>query len=143
MACIEIEQANDISIIHISGKLTFKEIIDTIKNNYHMVTCHLIWDFTNGDASQITPDQFSSVLATARQFRPPCEVGKTAYVSTIDSNFGMTRMFSVMAEISGMPYPYGFFHSFGEAVAWLHTPHNLGQVEGPTRWQKNPDPPKQ
>jgi len=122
MASITVEQVNDITIIHISGKLTFEEVIDVITNNYHMVTRHLIWDFTNGDASPITPAQFRSILATARQFRPPCEGGKTAYVSTVDSNFGMTRMFSVLADISGMPYPYGAFHSFGEAIEWLYSP---------------------
>lgn len=122
MARIDVEQVNDITIIHISGKLTFDEVIDTIKNHYHIITRHLIWDFTNGDASPITPAQFKSILEAAKEFRPPCDAGKTAYVSTVDSNFGMTRMFSVMAEVSGMPYPYGAFHSFGEAIEWLYGP---------------------
>jgi hypothetical protein len=122
MAAITVEQVHDVTIVHISGKLTCEEAIDTIKNHYHMVTHHIIWDFTDGDATPITPDQCRRIISTANEYRPFKEGGKTAYVSTEDGTYGMTRMFSVLAELSDIPYPYKAFRDFEEAVEWLHCP---------------------
>ncbi len=122
MANITVEQVHDVTIVHVSGKLTFEETIDTINNYYHMVTRHIIWDFTDGDATPITPDQFRKIISTANEYRPFKEGGKTAYVSTVDSTYGMMRMFSVLAEFSDIPYPYRAFRDFEEAVEWLHSP---------------------
>jgi hypothetical protein len=122
MANITVEQVHGVTIVQISGKLTFEETIDTIKNYYHMATRHIIWDFTDEDATPITPDQFRKIISTANEYLPFKEGGKTAYVSTADNTSGMTRMFSVLAEFSGISYPYGAFRDFEEAVEWLHSP---------------------
>jgi len=122
MANITVEQVHNVTIVHISGKLTFEETIDTIKNYYHMVTQHIIWDFTDGDTTPITTDQFRKIVSTANECRPLKEGGKTAYVSTLDSTRGMTPMFSVLAEVSDTPYPYRAFRDFEEAVEWLYSP---------------------
>lgn len=122
MANISVEQVHNVTIVHISGKLTFEETIDAIRNHYHTVTHHIIWDFTDGDATPITPDQFRKILSTANECRPFKEGDKTAYVSAVDSTYGVTRMFSVMAELSDIPYPYRAFRDFEEAVEWLYSP---------------------
>lgn len=119
MAAVTIQIQNDIMIINVFGRLSFDEITDTIKHRYDMVTCHVLWDFSRGNVGDITTEQFKQILALAKEYRPFCEGGKTAYVSTIDSNFGMTRMFATMAEIAGLPYLYKAFRSFEEAVDWL------------------------
>ncbi|GFE61690.1 hypothetical protein [Geobacter sp. AOG2] len=119
MATISIEHLDDIIVFKVFGVLTLDDVADAIKNHYHMVKCHIIWDFTDGSANALTPTQFRQILALANEYRPYNKSGKTAYVSTIDSNFGMTRMFSVMAEIAGLPYPYAAFRSFEDAVKWL------------------------
>ena len=137
MANITVEQVHGVTIVLISGKLTFEEAIDTINNYYHMVTRHIIWDFTDGDATQITPDQFRKIILTANEYRPFKEDGKTAYVSTVDSTYGMARMFSILAEFSDIPYPHRAFRDFEEAVEWLHSPPPLYPVSARKLRMKN------
>lgn len=121
VANILVEKFNDIMTIKVTGKLTFDEVVDTIKSNYHMITCHLLWDLTNSDLDEISSGQFRKILSVVKEFRPKCAGGKLAYVSSIDSNYGMSRMFSVLAEMSNISHPYQAFRSYEEAVEWLHT----------------------
>ncbi len=126
MASVLIERLENITVIHVDGKVSYNEVINIIKHNYDIVTCHILWDLTSANLCDITSTHFRSILEYAKTHRPYCPGGKTAYVSTADSTYGMTRMFSAMAEISGMAYPYSSFRSFDEAVTWLRgVPSNL------------------
>jgi len=120
MATLTIEHQDNITIVKVSGKVTFDDIADTIRTRYHEVKRHLIWDFTDGDATGISSDDFRMVLRLVKEHRPYYEDSKTAYISPFDINFGMTRMFSAYAEVTNMPYPYKAFHSFEEAAEWLN-----------------------
>lgn len=122
MASITIEQLDDITVFHASGKVSLNEIIDIIKNNYHTVKRHILWDLTRIDLSEITSAHFKIILEAAKEHRPYCVGGKTAYYTTSAGDYGVTRMFSTLAEIANMPYPYMAFRSFNEAVSWLKHP---------------------
>ena len=120
MATISIEHLDDITVFSVSGQLCFDEFVDAIKNKYHTVTTHIIWDFTNGNLEGINQDTFRTVLSVAKECRPFNGKGKTAYVSTDDRNFWMTCLFAITANTS-MPYPYKVFRTIDEAIKWMNS----------------------
>lgn len=123
MASILIEQQDNITVIHASGNVTYNELINTIKHNYDLVTCHILWDFTDANLCDITSAQSAIIFECVKKYRPYCPGGKTAFVSTSNGTYGMTRMFSALAEIAGIPYTYRAFRSLDEAFTWLrYTP---------------------
>lgn len=124
MVAITFEQICNIAVIKVFGKVSADEVIAAIQNNYYKVKHHILWDLTCADLSAITSDDFKIILENARINRPYFTGGKTAYVSTTDSNYGMTRMFSILAEISGIPYSYKAFLTPEEAFTWLHLQTN-------------------
>ena len=118
MARISLEQLNDITVFRVVGKLLFDEFADAITTNYHTVTNHIIWDFSDANIEGINQDEFRTILTIAKECRPFSKRGKTAYVSNNGKNYLVSCLFAIMAT-SMIQYPYRVFRSVDEALEWL------------------------
>lgn len=121
MATVSVEQRDEIMIFHITGSLSFDEIVSIIRTHCPTVTCHVICDLTDVSVdSSVTYKNLCTIPELARNhmsFRKP--KGKTAHVSADSSAYGVQYMFSVILEQSSTSQRKGIFSSLDEALKWL------------------------
>jgi hypothetical protein len=121
MSEIIYDENNDIVILRVIGKVTFTEITEAVKQYFSRVTRHLIWDYTHGDLSNVTADDFRSVPNMSAKYFTYRKHGRTAFACPDDLTFGMFRMYSVFADIKCMPYEYEVFRSIDDATKWVQS----------------------
>jgi len=120
MAQVLCEHYENIVVLRVIGDLSIDEIHEAIKTHFPKVTKHLIWDFTNGHLSGVTTDNFKSFPELVSKYLPLERTsGKTAYVCPIPVDYGLFRMYTAIADIKGMPFEYGVYRTFEEALDWV------------------------
>jgi len=119
LGTITVEKADNIMIFNGCGDLSFDDISQAIREHYPSVTFHVIWDLTEGRIDGISTEQFRNIPLVAKECLVNRVGGKTAYVSSVNHNFGLLRMYTALAEIAGLPYGYNVFKSIAEAKVWL------------------------
>lgn len=121
MPHIMYEKRNDIIILRVIGEVTFSEISETITQYFPKVTRHLIWDYTNGNLSNVTADDFRRVPEMAAKYFTGRKRGRTAFACPDDLTYGMFRMYTAFADNSSMPYEYEVHRCFEDALAWVES----------------------
>ena len=119
MAEITCEQYNDIVILRVNGGATFAEITEAVKEYFPKVTRHLIWDYTNGNLTNVTAEDFRRVPDMSAKYFTNRKQGRTAFACPSDYIYGMFRMYTAFADIKNMPYEYEVHRSFEEALNWV------------------------
>lgn len=113
------EEHNDIVILRVIGGVTFAEISEAVKHYFPKITRHLIWDYTNGNLSNVTADDFRSVPEMSAKYFINRKSGRTAFACPNDLTYGMFRMYTAFADNSCMPYEYEVHRSFEDALTWV------------------------
>ncbi len=123
MTGINYENIDDIVVLRVVGGVTFNQILDALHDYFPLVSKHLIWDYTEGDLANATPQDFKSIPAiSAKLFANRQQGGRTAFVCPTDYLYGMFRMYTAFADIQKMPYDYEVCESLKEAIVWVkHT----------------------
>lgn len=112
-------QQNNVVILRVNGNVSFEQIIDALKQYFPKVSKHLLWDYTNGNLSNVTAEEFSRVPDLAKLYLTNRIGGKTAFACPSNSVYGMFRMYMAYAEIKKLPYQYEVFRNFEDAINWL------------------------
>ncbi len=123
MAEIEVKIEGSLLIAAVTGELTADEVITVVERYYSNGTVmHVIWDLTNGSLSKISKDGFRDIAkATFKSLNSGArQGGKTVFVGTNDAEYGLMRMYSVIAELAGVPVKYSVFRTIKEARDWLN-----------------------
>ena len=114
------DEENKITIYTVSGKFLFDQIIDLIKKFYiDELTLNVIFDLTNADMSAITAGEIERIVEISSKYAHLREGGKTAFISSSDLSYGLTRMYEVFAEIKNHPVTQGAFKNLDDAISWI------------------------
>ena len=80
----EVDHENQVTIFEVTGVATFEEGLETNKTFYDGdPTKNVIWDFSKADLSDITNDQFRSIVDSIKNLTGKREGGKTARTADI------------------------------------------------------------
>jgi hypothetical protein len=122
MAIINIHIEGDLLIASVTGSLTAQEVIAVVEEYYsNGIVKHVIWDLTKGSLSTISTRGFKDIAnATFKSVSGGVrQGGKTVFVGTNDAEYGLMRMYSVIAEMAGVPIKYTVFRTIEEAQKYL------------------------
>lgn len=121
----EVDKVDNISTIHVSGRLTFTEIMETVEEIYKPgCTEKILLDLLDADLSSATPSQMETIVSITKSKAHLRPNGKTAFVAPKDTNFGFARMYESMSELNDHPIDYGVFRNTDQALEWLGVHHH-------------------
>lgn len=119
MGTITVGHIDDVLIFKAEGSLTYRDVTEAIKEHAHKATRHIIWNLTDVTTGGLTCDQVRGLSELAKQHLTNRKGGKTAFICSSDAFFGMSRMYSIVSELTGAPYSYNTFSRVDEALEWL------------------------
>lgn len=122
MATIDIKTVGSLLVVSVTGNLASKEIIAVVKEYYsNGVVKNVIWDLTNGSLESISTKGFKEIAGATLQTITDGvrQGGKTVFVGNSTTEFGLMRMYAVIAEIAGVSIKYTVFRTIEEAQQWI------------------------
>lgn len=117
MANREYYRDGNLLVIKVEGVLTATEVVEDVQAQYPAGTQNVIWDLTQGTFDTIGKVGFSTIAKATHQalVGGSRKGGKTYFVGATMAEFGLLRMYSSMAEMSGVQIEYGVFKTLVEA----------------------------
>ena len=110
----------DLTIYSIVGDFNIKTMQDLLDQFYQsQCTANLALDFSKAKAPHISRDEIDEILAHAKKYSHLRNPGKTAFIVSSDINFGIGRMYGIIAEISNNLISHNVFRSYKEAIEWF------------------------
>ncbi len=104
----------------VAGRITFEEIVSALERFYsHTPTLHILWDFSQADASGLTNEDVKNIMFFAKSRMHGRTGGKSALVGIGDLEYGLGRMYEILAEVYEHPIVHKVFRNCEEAVEWL------------------------
>jgi hypothetical protein len=100
-----------------SGNITAKEVMAQLHHLFkNYPGKHSIWDLRNAEVSKIPAAELLGTIPVVKENAKHREGGRTAWVTTRPSDFGLCRM----AEMRSGPLPYErrVFKTMEEAIDW-------------------------
>jgi hypothetical protein len=122
MATVDIKYENDLLIVTITGNVTFNEMVDVILEHYKStITMDVIWDLTNGSMRLISDIDLKKIATMAKKAVTgrSRQGSKTAFVGNSDGEHAILRLYTVIAEITGVPVKYNVFMTMEDARCWI------------------------
>jgi hypothetical protein len=122
MATIAITIEGSLLIATVTGNIAANELIAVVLEYYpDNIVRDVIWDLTNGSLESITTDGFSEVAKTVKRAVAggSRQGGKTVFIGSVDREFALSRLYNVIAEVTGVPIKYNVFKTIEEARNWL------------------------
>jgi dihydrodipicolinate synthase/N-acetylneuraminate lyase len=122
MATIDIRTVGNLLTVSVTGDLDVKEVIAVVEEYYpNGIVKDVIWNLTNGSITTISTQGFKEIAnvtlkTVANRAR---QGGRTVFVGNSSAEFGLMRMYAVIAEIAGVSIKYTVFKSMEEALKWL------------------------
>lgn len=122
MATINIINVINLLIVTVSGSLTADEVIAVVNEYYsNGIVRDVIWDLTNGSLHSISHKGFKAIAKASKE-AVACgarQDGKTVFIGDSDLKCGLLRMYSAIAEITGVPNKYDVIMTLDEARDWI------------------------
>ena len=123
MATFVVSTSGDVLTFIGSGNVSAEDLIETIKRCYPtQLIKHALWDFSECSMDNLSTEGLRLVLATAHESMDDRREGKTAFVGKGDLEFGLSRLYSSIADMKGKPVQNGVFRTREEAKQWLNDP---------------------
>ena len=122
MATIDMITEGNLLIVTVSGDLTADEVIAVVKEYYPTNQVKdVIWDLTNGTMKSISFAGFHEMAITTKMVVSfgARKNGRTVFVGTTDEDYSVNKMYTVMAEVTGVPISYKVFRTIDEARNWM------------------------
>lgn len=122
MSNISTQDEGDLLIVSITGDLHAAEAVETICRHYtNGIVKNVIWDFTNGSLLNTSNGEFRTIAAAVKKtvddgYR---QGGKTVFVGNATVEYGILRMYTAIAETSGVHIRYNVFRTVEEAKEWI------------------------
>ena len=115
-----IDQTRDLTIVKVTGVLSFDEAMPVIKDFYDgNPTKNVLWDLNAVTEIQITTEEVEAIASFGPRYQGKRKSGKTALVARKDVYYGLSRMFEIQSNIKGAPYQTTVFRNLEEAYQWL------------------------
>lgn len=115
-----VDEENQLTIHVFTGVVSGMDLIEAVKALYASgPTPNHLWDLTEADTSAVKSDDLQEIALIAKQSSPSGRTGRTAIVSTSDLGYGLSRMYSTFAEMSGHSAEVRSFRSRKEAEEWI------------------------
>jgi len=110
----------DLTIYSIVGDYTVETLQDLLDQFYQsQYTVNLALDFSAAISPDLSRDDIDEILAHAKKYAHLRSSGKTAFIVSSDINFGLGRMYEIVAEIHKMPISLNVFRNSEEALKWF------------------------
>jgi len=122
MAQIIARREGALLIIEVHGDIVRSEAISTVLEYYTNDTVKdIVWDFRDGSNLKMTDNDFKALaLAVKRTVDQGYRKGgRTVFVGNATVEYGLLRMYSVIAETMGINITYNAFKTLDEAKRWL------------------------
>ena len=122
MATIDIATEDSLLILTVTGSLTANHMLKIILEYYsNKIAKDIIWDLTNGSMNSISQESFRAIANTAKiavkdGSRRGC---KTVFVGNSDSEQASIRLYTIIAEMTGVPIKYNVFRTIEAARSWI------------------------
>lgn len=115
-----IDKEKELTIHVLSGTILVDDLIGIVKSMYDSETTpNHLWDLTEANVSQIQADDLDRLATFAKTYSPTRIGHRTAFVSTSDLGFGLSRMYQIFAELAKQRVLIGVFRSREEAEQWI------------------------
>ena len=102
------------------GKLSFDTLMSAIKSFYiEHPTLNVLWDFREATLSSIFSQDVLRIVKWVKRNSDACKGGKTVWVVSKPTDFGVLRMMSTHCEIEQFPFALNIFYSMEEAMQWI------------------------
>lgn len=116
----KIDVEKDLTINICTGKLTLKEVQDTIDSYYSKTITRLVlWDVTNADVSQLNAAELKKIVVDIRERSTVRVGGKTALLFSKDVGYGIGRMLMAFSDSEGLSIDLMVFREPSKAHEWL------------------------
>jgi hypothetical protein len=128
MSSIDIKAEGSLLILTVSGDMPTDKVIAIISEYYpNGIVKDVIWDFTNGSLLSTSQSDFIAIAEAVKKSvaNGARKSGKTVFVGSIDVEYGLLRMYTVIADMSGVPVPYSVFRSMDQAINWINEQNEL------------------
>ena len=121
MVNITVEHKDNIMFLHISGSMSFEDIITITSTYMPQATCHVLFDLTYATMDEsVTFEKLCKLpLLAKEQITQRAPNGKSAHVSTDMTTFGMLNMVSIVLEMGNILQKQKVFKSMHKAIEWL------------------------
>jgi hypothetical protein len=110
------------NIVHIrlSGRLDRDTIVAaldrTVSHEKYQTGMARLWDFRDADLSFLRSETIAEMGSYSLKYSPGIRDVKVAFVTRRDLEYGLTRMFEMLAEAET---PVGVFRDLAKAETWL------------------------
>jgi len=98
------------------GDCELEEVLSTISSQYRNISTGVLWNFTSGSNVNLSAGDMTRIAEMARKHAVH---KKTAYVVSLDVEYGMLRMYEVYAETESVPTAIKVFRDRDTAIQWL------------------------
>jgi len=122
MSTISTQNEGGLLIVNVVGDLHAAEAVATINRHYtNGVVKDVIWDFTHGLLLNTSDSEFRTIAAAVKKtvddgYR---QGAKTVFVGNATVEYGILRMYTAIAETSGVHIRYNVFRTVEEAKEWI------------------------
>jgi len=118
----EINREKQLTMHRVVGEVSFEEAMATLQAFYSgNPTLNVIWDMTEGTIRALTSGQLEKIMDSVSPASVKREGGKTAGVAPEDIDFGLARMFQIVAELTGYKPSVRIFRELRDALDWMTT----------------------
>jgi hypothetical protein len=101
----------------LEGKSTLDEVLDIISSHYCNISKGVLWNFSNGSNLNLRANDMTRIAQKVKK----CAIHKrTAYVGSVDVEFGLLRMYETYASIQSVPPVMKVFRDRTEAIKWIN-----------------------
>ena len=115
-----VDEENQLTEHIFTGVILGKDVIEAVKALYAAgPTLNHLWDLTEADMSAVKSEDLQQIALIAKQYSSSDRAGRTAIVSNSDLGYGLGRMYSSFADLSGHSAEVRSFRSRKEAEEWI------------------------
>ncbi len=110
---------SNLTIMTLSGEVDYKERLDAFKSFYENPTEKLIYDKRSLNGGSLTVEDVRNLVEFVRQKDNATKRRMTAVVSSTTAEYGLSRMFELIAKAKNIPWEIKCFNSYEEAEKWI------------------------
>jgi hypothetical protein len=98
------------------GNCVLEEVLDIIRTQYCNISTGVLWNFTKGSNINLSTDDMTLIANIAKKHAIH---KRTAYIGSIDLEYGLLRMYEAYAEIAHVLPTMKVFRDRDAAIQWL------------------------
>ena len=100
----------------VEGNSNVQEVLDIISSQYRNFSTGVLWNFAGGSNSSLSTDEMIRIANTVKKHAIH---KRTAYIGSVDLEYGILRMYESYAETSAVPAEMKVFRNRDEALQWI------------------------